>query len=408
MRRPAPDTQSTGVVRDNAVSSLRRSAAGMTAVATLAVHVAAPCRTPPRDRASRCAGLPARAHARLVPSSRFALGGRRGRARHRADARRRARACGTRTRSRVDDGCRRPARSSPSRRTHARRSTAPPLTGWFTEDFTWAELATLRGAGAARRDPAGERDRSTGSYPRHPAPRPARAHRRRRRRAAARASASSREFKHADALRRRSGCRSTELFDGRARRRRAGGAATSGSSSSRSSRRCSTGSARAASGARACSSSRASGAPRDLVARGRPQAASRCTLRLLRDRGGPAPPRRPLRRRERRQGATRRAAAATGDGGRARDPFRGDRRAAAAGRRARRRRARARASASTRGPSAPRTASSSAEFRRGIVRARPTATGSASSPRSSARASTGSSSTTPTSASRRAPIAAAA
>ena len=92
-------------------------------------------------RAPRRLGLPARAHARGL-RARDPDGRRRRRRRPRPHPRRRARRA-PRARDRRDHRRRRRAPSSP-RAAPPRRSTGPPTTGWFTTDFTLAELRTLR------------------------------------------------------------------------------------------------------------------------------------------------------------------------------------------------------------------------------------------------------------------------
>ena len=106
-----------------------------------------------RDRAPRLQRLPARAHAGVLRA------GHPGRAPTTSSPTwsRPRTACwspGTRTRSAAPPTSP-PARSSPTDG-RPRSSTASPVTGWFTEDFTLAELKTLRAEGADPRRAAGE------------------------------------------------------------------------------------------------------------------------------------------------------------------------------------------------------------------------------------------------------------
>ena len=94
-----------------------------------------------RHRPPRRVGLPARAHARRVRAGRAAGRGLH-RARPRGHARRRARRAGTRTRSPAPPTS--PTTPSSPTGGRRRRSTASAYDGWFIEDFTLAELKTLR------------------------------------------------------------------------------------------------------------------------------------------------------------------------------------------------------------------------------------------------------------------------
>ena len=179
------------------------------------------------------------------------------------------------------------------------------LTGWFTEDFTWAELSTLRARERLGARQAGERELRR-ALPGHPVARAVRAHRHGRRRAApahphGRRVQARRPFRGAGAAARRA-------VRGRTRRRRVG----------RGRRAAHHGGVRAdpARPARGTGHPGQAGLPR----RGRrgavgPRARTRSAgadVRLVRQRRGPREPHRAVRRGERRKGAARRCA--EGDG----------------------------------------------------------------------------------------------
>ena len=145
------------------------------------------------------------------------------RARRRLDEGRRARRP-ARERDQRHDGCRRPrrVRGPPAR---PRSSTACSVTGWFTEDFTLAELRTLRAEGAAAARPAGEhRVRRALPGPdarRGPRPGPPLVHLRRRARSASTPRRSTRRTSTRSACRSRSRCVAALQAQRRRPRRRA-------------------------------------------------------------------------------------------------------------------------------------------------------------------------------------------
>ena len=215
-----------------------------------------------RHRSPRRERLPSRAHP-LGLRAGLRARRRRGRARHRRDARRRAGAA-PRERDLGHDGCRGAARVR--RPAHdASEVDGAALTGWFTEDFTWAELSTLR----ARERLAALRQRSRElrrPLPDPPAARPVRAHRHGRRASSGRLHRAWSPSSSTRPTSPRSGCRSTSCSPpsstppAGARRRPAhhGGVRADGARPAR---------GRAASAARDVFLVEATGAPSDLVAR---------------------------------------------------------------------------------------------------------------------------------------------